>query len=109
MAFPLRQVLVGAALALTLAVPAQAQFGAPIDERTTVVKGLVVKGFGGPPWWIVSRGEAKVYVLGAPNGVPPGLHNVTTHFFDRFATDFAGGWIQSLCCPAKHTPCQRRR
>ena len=48
---------------LALSAPAHAQLGTPIDERSTVLSELVVKGPGGPPWWKVSDGDSTVFVL----------------------------------------------
>jgi len=67
--------MTAAALAL-LAAPTRGPSAAPPPERdfeANLVEGLVVNAAsGGPAWWTVSSGEAKVYVLGVPSGLPKG-------------------------------------
>jgi hypothetical protein len=60
-------------LCLTLVaagLPARAQLGPSIDEKSTLVEGLVVRAYGGPPWWKVQSGDRIVYVLASPGSVP---------------------------------------
>ncbi|MDB5452770.1 MAG: GumN family protein [Caulobacteraceae bacterium] len=68
--------MVALALAAALvawAAPAAAQFGPTLDERTTVVEELVVRGFGGPPWWKVTDKDTTLYILADPGDLPPGV------------------------------------
>jgi hypothetical protein len=68
--------LLFAVLGLSLvfaAQPARAQLGPSIDEKSTMVEGLVVRAFGGPPWWKVQSGDHIVYVLASPGAVPKDL------------------------------------
>ncbi|HET9161210.1 MAG TPA: TraB/GumN family protein [Caulobacteraceae bacterium] len=67
------QVLALAIAAVGLAGPARAQLGPAMDDKETVVESLVVRGFGGPPWWKVQSGESTVYVLASPGSVPKDL------------------------------------
>jgi hypothetical protein len=53
--------------------PAYAQLGSSIDEKSTLVEGLVVRAYGGPPWWKVQSGDRTVYVLASPGSVPKDL------------------------------------
>ena len=53
--------------------PARAQLGPSIDEKSTLVEGLVVRAFGGPPWWKVQTGDRTVFVLASPGSVPKDL------------------------------------
>jgi hypothetical protein len=55
------------------AAPAAAQFAPALDEHTTVVEELVVRGFGGPPWWKVTDRDSTLYVLADPGDLPPGV------------------------------------
>ena len=57
---------------LLTAGPASAQFG-PNLQDSTVVEELVVRAYGGPPWWTVSDKDSKVYILAAPDELPPGV------------------------------------
>lgn len=69
-----RLLAMGLALAVLSASPAARPVAAPTPERdyeANLVEGLVVNAAsGGPAWWTVSNGEAKVYVLGVPSGLP---------------------------------------
>jgi hypothetical protein len=58
---------------LAAADPASAQLGPSIDDKSTLVEGLVVRAFGGPPWWKVQSGDRIVYVLASPGAVPKDL------------------------------------
>jgi len=63
------------AAGLLLAIPATAPSAPPPerDYEANLVDGLVVNAAsGGPAWWTVSSGDAKVYVLGVPSGLPKG-------------------------------------
>jgi hypothetical protein len=64
--------LLVAALVL-LPAAARAQFGPAIDEKTTVVAELVVRAYGGPPWWKVSDKDTTIYVLASPGQLPSGV------------------------------------
>jgi len=57
-----------------LAAPARSAPAAPADLEANLVDELVVNGAptGGPAWWTVSNGTSKVYILGAPSGLPKG-------------------------------------
>ena len=57
-----------------LAAPARSAPAAPRDLEANLVDELVVNGAptGGPAWWTVSNGTSKVYILGAPSGLPKG-------------------------------------
>jgi hypothetical protein len=58
---------------LAVATPALAQFGPALNEHTTVVEELVVRAYGGPPWWKVSDKDSTLYVLADPGDLPPGV------------------------------------
>lgn len=63
--------LLAAALA---GAPAAAQFGPPtMDADATVVEELVVRAFGGPPWWKVADADTTVYILASPGPLPKDL------------------------------------
>jgi len=57
-----------------LAAPARSATPPPRDLEANLVDELVVNGAptGGPAWWTVSNGTSKVYILGAPSGLPKG-------------------------------------
>ena len=46
----------------------------PADPEAQVVDEFVVRGrLPGPAWWMASRGESKVFILGMPGALPKGL------------------------------------
>ncbi len=63
-------------LSLILAVAAAPALAQPPDE-TALVDELVVRAYGGPPWWTVSDGDSTVYILAQALAVPKG------HGWDR--------------------------
>src|SRR5215204_5100445 len=68
-----RAAALAAALIALSSAPAKAQFGPAIDEKSTVVAELVVRAYGGPPWWKVSDKDTTIYVLASPGQLPAGL------------------------------------
>lgn len=73
MSMRLRLLMVALCAAVLAAEPAHAQLGSSLGGGATVVEGLVIKGFGGPPWWKVTNGISTVYVLATPGSVPADL------------------------------------
>jgi hypothetical protein len=63
------------AMALLVLPPrsAKAQLGPTIDEKTTVIAELLVRAYGGPPWWKVSDNDTTIYVMATPTRLPAGL------------------------------------
>lgn len=64
-----RLILAALATAALSGWPAAAQPPAAPDALP-VVDELIVRAYGGPPWWVVSDGDTKVYVLASPTTLP---------------------------------------